>query len=71
MFIVDVTHLDDLKTVVQEAHVVINAVALHSHCVLQACVHHGRHCLDIMGDVSQLGDIIHGQDLVLSASVAN
>ena len=67
----DVTHSDDLETVVQEAHVVINAVALYSHCVLQACVHHGRHCLDIMGDVSQLRDIIHRQDLVLFSCVAN
>ena len=64
----DVTSSDDVEAVVQEAHVVINAVAIYSHFdnpVLPACVHHRRHYLDIVGELSQLRGIIHRQDLVL------
>jgi len=73
-FIVDVSSSGDVEVVVQEAHVVINAVALYSHCgnpVLQACVRHRIHYLDIAGEPSQLRDIIQRQGLVLSACVAS
>ena len=73
-FIVDVTNSDEVGTVVQEAHVVLNAVALYSqrgNPVLEACVHHRRHYLDIVGELSQLLDVINRQDLVISACVAS
>ena len=70
----DVTSSDDVEAVVQEAQVVVNAVAVYSHFdnpVLPACVHHKRHYLDIVGELSQLRGIIQRQVSVLSACTAS
>jgi short subunit dehydrogenase-like uncharacterized protein len=61
IFLVDVANHDELDTVVQRARVVINTVGPYSRWgtpVVQACVRHGRHYVDLTGEVHWVKDII-------------
>ncbi|KAF8840367.1 NAD(P)-binding protein [Paxillus ammoniavirescens] len=61
IFVVDVANHDELDTVVQRARVVINTVGPYWRWgtpVVQACVRHGRHYVDLTGEAYWVKDII-------------
>ncbi|KAL4079024.1 Saccharopine dehydrogenase-domain-containing protein [Scleroderma citrinum] len=63
-FIVDVTQPDNVEMVIQEARVIINAVGPFWRWgtpVVEACVRHKRHYVDISGEFPWVREIIHKQ----------
>ncbi|KAG6382104.1 Saccharopine dehydrogenase-domain-containing protein [Boletus reticuloceps] len=70
-FVVDVTNADDVDRVVQRARVIINTVGPYWRWgtpVVQACVRHGRHYVDLTGEAPWVRDIIVGFDFAASHS---
>ncbi|KAG2366662.1 NAD(P)-binding protein [Suillus spraguei] len=60
-FIMDVTKPGDVGAVVQQARVVINTIGPYwrwGTSVVQACVHYGKHYVDLTGEVHWIKDII-------------
>jgi short subunit dehydrogenase-like uncharacterized protein len=60
-FTVDVTNPSDVSAVVQQARVVINTIGPYwrwGTSVVRACVHHGKHYVDLTGEVHWIKDII-------------
>lgn len=60
-FTVDVTNRRDVDAVVQQARVVINTIGPYwrwGTSVVRACVHHGKHYVDLTGEVHWVKDII-------------
>ncbi|KIM68134.1 hypothetical protein SCLCIDRAFT_1209538 [Scleroderma citrinum Foug A] len=70
-FVVDVTKPDDIDSIVQETRIVITTVGpywLWGTPVVQACVRHGRHYLDLSGETPWARDIIASFDYAASKS---
>jgi short subunit dehydrogenase-like uncharacterized protein len=64
-FTVDVTNPSDVSAVVQQARVVINTIGPYwrwGTSVVRACVHHGKHYVDLTGEVHWIKDIIFELD---------
>ncbi|KAG2153387.1 Saccharopine dehydrogenase-domain-containing protein [Suillus clintonianus] len=64
-FTVDVTKPSDVSAVVQQARVVINTIGPYwrwGTSVVRACVHHGKHYVDLTGEPHWVKDIIFELD---------
>ncbi|KAG1828525.1 Saccharopine dehydrogenase-domain-containing protein [Suillus variegatus] len=64
-YIMDVTNSSDVVAVVQQAKVVINTIGPYwrwGTSVVRACVHHGKHYVDLTGEVHWIKDIIFELD---------
>lgn len=64
-FIMDVTNPSDVDAVVQQARVVINTIGPYwrwGTSVVRACVHYGKHYVDLSGEVHWIKDIIFELD---------
>ncbi|KAG1851335.1 Saccharopine dehydrogenase-domain-containing protein [Suillus subalutaceus] len=64
-FTVDVTNPSDVDAVVQQARIVINTIGPYwrwGTSVVRACVHHGKHYVDLTGEVHWIKDIIFELD---------
>ncbi|KAF9222364.1 NAD(P)-binding protein [Gyrodon lividus] len=71
IFVVDVTNNDEVDRAVQRVRVVINTVGPYwrwGKPVVQACVRHGRHYVDLTGEVPWVKDVIFEFDYVATNS---